>query len=170
MVVEAATVRFTAQPAESFRASRLMHRQLRLLMRLPSLIVFVLGLILIPLLGWPAAVPYVFILWSMGLFLLGLDLVLPVVSRRQVARRYPQFFGTETVVTVDDDGVHHTRGATSVVRGWAGITDYIENREFIVLREGQRAVAVIPKRAFRDERDQQAFVTVVTRHLPAPSR
>ena len=170
MVVEAATVRFTPQPDESSRASRLMHPRLWLLIRLPPLIAFLLGLILIPLLGWSEAVPYVLFLWAMGLLLLGFDLLVPIISRRQVVRRNPQLFDTETVITVDGDGLHHTRGAGSGVRGWSGITDYIENDEFIVLRDGHLAVAVVPKRAFRDAQDQHAFVSVVVRHLPAPPR
>jgi hypothetical protein len=168
MVAEAATVRFTAHPAESLRASQFINRRLRLLMRLPPVILFITGLAIAPLLGWPEAIPYVLILWAISLLFLGFDLVLPILSRRQVARRYPQLFDTETVVTIDDAGLHTTQSATSVVRGWAGITDYIENREFIVIRDGHLVVAVIPKRSFPDAHDQQGFVTVLSRHLPAP--
>jgi hypothetical protein len=85
-----------------------------------------------------------------------------------VARRYPQLFDAETVVTIDDAGLHTTRSMTSVVRGWPGITHYIENREFIVIRDGHLAVAVIPKRSFPDAHVQQAFVAVLGRPLPAP--
>jgi hypothetical protein len=168
MVADAATVRFTAQPAESLRASRFINRRLRLLMQLPPVILFITGLAITPFLGWPEAIPYVLTLWAIGLLLVGFDLVLPILSQRRIAQRYPQLFDTETVVTVDDAGLQLTRSATSVVRGWAGITDYIENCEFIVIRDGHLAVAVIPKRSFPDAHDRQAFVAVLHRHLPAP--
>jgi hypothetical protein len=45
------------------------------------------------------------------------------------------------------------------------MTDYIENDEFILVRQGRLAVAVVPKRAFESTADLEEFRSLLRSHL-----
>jgi hypothetical protein len=163
----ARTVRYTMEAGEAVRAGRLVNRQLFRLMAVVPVIPFGVGLVVLLTLGWPDGAVFVIAIWAMALLLAGLDLAMPAISARQAARRYPDLFVGETVVSLDGAGLHARKGETEGHRGWSAMTDFIENAEFVVIRQGQRAVAVIPKRAFVDAADVDSFLTVLRRHLVA---
>jgi len=159
------TVTFKARPDEAVRASRLANRGLYRLMAITPIILFVTGLLVLALLGWDEASILVISVWAGALLLLVLDLSIPSISSRQVARRYPERFAIETVLAFDDTGMHAHAGATQVDRGWEAMTDYIENDEFILVRQGRLAVAVVPKRAFESTADLEEFRSLLRSHL-----
>ncbi len=165
MADEAATVRYTSQPAESLRASRLINRRAYRLMSVFPAILAITGLAVLPFLGWPAGAPEALTLWTIAVLMFGLASMLPAITRRRLVRNYPELFDEETVITIDGTGLHARKGAARSDRDWVGITDYIENHEFIVIRRGRLPIAIIPKRAFREPADQALFVAVLRAHL-----
>jgi hypothetical protein len=124
-------------------------------------ILLVCGLLIGVFSGWADAAPFLIV--SLALF--GFFAVTPALSTWRIRRRYPDVFNEETVLTIDDVGLHATKGAAVFQFGWAGITDSIENDEFIVIRRGRRLVAVVPKRAFSDAAEQEAFRSILRRNI-----
>lgn len=163
------TVRYTLAADEAVRAGRLVNRQVFRLMAIAPVILFACGFVVLLTLGWSDGLVFTVAIWAVAVFLAGFYLAMPAISARQAGRRYPDLFVGETVVTLNDAGLHASKGEIDANRGWSAMTDFIENAEFIVVRQGVRAVAVIPKRAFVDAADQDSFVAALRRHLAAPS-
>jgi YcxB-like protein len=155
------TIRFVFEAGEAVRSARFVNRRIYRLMLVAPAVLLVGGLVVGVLVGWAdAALPIV-----VALCLFGFSAVTPALSTWQVRRRYPDVFNEETVLTIDGVGLHATKGAAASQVGWAGITDSIENDEFIVIRRGRRPVAIVPKRAFSDAAEQEAFRSILTSHV-----
>lgn len=165
-VVSAVTVRFTVQPAEAIRARRVLHARLWRAVAVYPVVLLVMSLAIIPLIGWPSAAVAVIPMWIMALLVIALAYLDPSIWAWIIRRHYPEPFRDETVITVDAAGIHTTQGTTSVDSTWAGLSDWVEDREFIGLRRGRMLVAVVPKRAFANEAERDAFVAVLRAHLP----
>ena len=75
-------------------------------------------------------------------------------------------FAGETVVTIDEAGVHGTKGESRSDIGWDATTDFVETPEALVIRQGRRTIALIPTRAFTDGAARAAFLDVLREHLP----
>ena len=143
-----ATVRYTLAADEAVRAGRMINRHIFRLMAIAPMILFLCGLVALLTITWPDGVGIGVSLWTIALLLVGIHLATPTITARRIARRYPEQFVGETVVTLDGTGLHATKGDIEGRRGWSAMTDFIEDAEFIVVRQGKRAVAVVPKRAF----------------------
>jgi hypothetical protein len=161
----AATVTFTITAAEMMSAQRAMRRPTKRWVA----VVIVLGLVgglLSTALGPRIADSLYIVAGTVLVLALGMLLGLPVILRRQLSRRYPQVFAEETRVSIDDAGLHTTRGPATTDVAWAGLTDYVERDGLLVIREGQLPAAVIPTRAFGGADDRGTFTTVLANHLP----
>ena len=168
MADEAATVTFKITAAEMVSGQRTMSRPTNRWV----VVVIVLGLgggLLSTALGPSIADSLYIVAGTVLVLALGMLLGLPLVMRRQLARRYPQVFAEETMVSIDDAGLRTTRGPATTDIAWDGLTDYVERDGLLVIREGHLPVAIIPTRAFRDPDERRAFMAVLASHLP-PAR
>lgn len=77
-----------------------------------------------------------------------------------------EHFARPLTVTVDQAGLHLSRGSASTMNAWEGLTEYLDRDGFLVVRDGPDTVAVIPKRAFGGVEARDAFIAVLRAHLP----
>jgi hypothetical protein len=145
----------------------MINRHIFRLMAIVPIILFLGGLVMLLTVTWPDGAGIGVSLWAIALLLVGIHLATPAITARRIARRYPEQFVGETVVTLDDAGLHATKGEIEARRAWSTMTDFVEDSEFIVIRQGKLAVAVIPKRAFVDDAARTSFVVALRHHLPA---
>ena len=80
--------------------------------------------------------------------------------------QHREHFARPMTVTVDEAGLHSSRGMWSSTYSWRGLTGYLDRDEFLYVRDGPDTVAVIPKRAFDGVEARDAFVAVLRAHLP----
>ena len=153
---QASTVEFDLRSSERMRAIFMTHPVAWRVVRLTPGVLFLLGLVDVPLLGLPDAVVPALALWAGALLVLVTFCVDPLhrVSGRPIT------------LTVDGVGVHTRRSATTTDRPWDRFTDWVDGREFIGLWYLRSTVAAVPKRAFTDPAQQSAFIAIVTTHLP----
>jgi hypothetical protein len=101
-------------------------------------------------------------LWLLGACagaLLLLQIIIPIVQRRQVRRAYretPSLRGPQTY-SFSDTGVAITGVSSSGTLGWDSVLEAIETREFFLLYHTKRAAFYVPKRAMTDEAQRAAL-------------
>ena len=161
------TVRFRWQPAEVKRLMRFRLRWVYRLRWLAAVVVLIVAGAMILVLGWPAAEPVVPLLALTALYV---AVLIPVLNRAAApARRLvlERLLGDDTVVSVDDAGVRIEQGHTTVFHHWPAVTRLVETREFVILEQGRRPLVSLPRRAFADDAEADAFVQAVRARLVA---
>lgn len=154
------TIRFTLDRAEENRARLLLNAGPPRFVGVVPFYLLVAGLAVLALVPWSVAAFLVLAMWAVALAIGAFYFLGPTLWHSLAAQWHPERLSDETALTVDQFGLHVTRGATTVTREWHRITDWVENGEFIALRLGRTPVAVIPKRLFADEADLNRFVAV----------
>jgi YcxB-like protein len=76
----------------------------------------------------------------------------------------------EYQLTFSDAGIHFRTTAIDSRLAWSLYQSVTEVRDFYLLYYGQRQFTVIPKRAFANETDRQAFETLLLTHVPKIER
>ena len=152
------TFAFQLEPAETVRASQIVARRRPFgwteRWALPLMIGF--GLLAIALgVPWKS-------LWLLGAIALAvfvLQLVIPIVQRRQLRRAYdetPSLRGPQTY-QFSDTGLVVTGVSSSMTLGWDSLVEAIETSEFFLFYHTKRAAFYLPKRAAPDEAQRAAL-------------
>jgi hypothetical protein len=69
--------------------------------------------------------------------------------------------------TFDEDGADLSFAGRATRVDWAYFTRAVQGRQLYQLLRGNKFGLVVPRRAFRSRDDEQAFVALVNRRLPA---
>ena len=160
------TFTFQLEPAETVRASQIVARRRPFgwidRWALPLFVAF--GLFFLALgVPWQS-------LWLLGVVVLGLgflQVIIPVVQRRQLRRAYdetPSARGPQTY-QFSDTGLVMSGGSSSITLGWDSLVEVIETKEFFLLYHTKRAAFYLPKRAAPEEADRAALRALLQTHL-----
>ena len=128
-------------------------------------VLFSAGVLLLSLIS-EFALPVWFILIALGL--LGLSILHAnfVALPKRYFRGDPRF-RDDYNLTFSDSGVHLTTQNINSSVAWNLYTRVLENDKFYILVYGRdlHAIAVLPKRAFRDSKQETTFRALLRRHV-----
>ena len=109
--------------------------------------------------------------WAAGTIGLGLILLLIAPRWRQKEMRtrwaHERFHHQEHIVSFDEDGVHYKQGPTESRYPWNFYQRFLESGDAFLLICGEDVFNLIPKRAFADQREVDAFRTLASKKLKA---
>ena len=128
-----------------------------------SALLCVLGVYLVAILGLDLGISFsltffgvlLFLIWALQLF----------VEPRQAFRREPKF-QDEYLLQFSDDGIQFKTPQIDALIQWSLYSRVIENERFYLLVYGRNMMSVIPKRAFENSQQQDAFEALLRRRLP----
>lgn len=165
-MTEPLTFELQLDPAETVRATQIVLRRRPFgwteRWALPLFVAF--GLLFIAL-GTPWQE-----LWLLGIVVIGLGLlqvVIPIVQRRQLRRTYadtPSLRGPQ-VYRFSGSGLAMTGGASSTTLGWDSFVEALETPEFFLFYYSKNAAFYLPKRVTIDERQRAALRELLRAHL-----
>ena len=163
------SLRFRYTEAEYMAATRLfMMRSADLIIRLTICTLYAVGSIfLFTWLGFASETIPLLIFVALFPFIMGF-LMLYVIPRQRF-RSDPKF-RDEYFMQFSDDGIHFKTAQIDSVLQWSLYNKVLEDERFFILVYGQNnMISVIPKRAFADRNQEDAFSEMLKRNLPAYS-
>jgi hypothetical protein len=154
------TVRYTITLDDFVDAQTAQVRRLVVVGTLVCLLVAVLGVVLAG--GENAAIGVLLAsVAAVGLALLHVRPLRRALMRRRVA----PLVGTESVVTVADDGIEIVQSTSRGTLAWSGLTSVEETGGAVSVRSGGVVRMTIPRRAFIDRAHADAFVAELRRRI-----
>jgi hypothetical protein len=155
------TIRYRLNEPEFMRACGAHWSSLRLGTRanvITGLVGVILGLAMLSFLFWLAI-----ILAAVGGALILITGVRALLWRK--AFRDAKKYNTDILVVINEDTVHVESAEGKSDLNWGFFSWYLDTPDYVLLYMTKRSFSVIPKSAFRDARDLQAFVDIVKSKL-----
>ena len=98
--------------------------------------------------------------YALASFLLALvfwfDPIRPLMARIMF-RMNSKIYSDQSEVTFDEEGVHARTSTYDLKRQWSAYSKMLESKRLFLLVYGKNLFATIPRRAFEDERQIEAF-------------
>ncbi len=152
-------VRWVMDADDILGGAMLYQRRLWLLLRLSAVVLAVIGLVCLAI----GVDPSIWLPLLVVAVLLGFNIV--IGARRSVNRRGRSLIGEDVAFRVDDDGAHQDFAGGHIWVEWWALTEAIDNASMIVIKRDRLPSFYIPKRAFANEADAEAFLTYVRARL-----
>lgn len=153
------TVRWTMEVADILSGALLYQRRRWLLLRAAAVLLTSIGIVLFAIGGDLSIWLPILVAGAV----LGFSIV--VGPRRSVKRRGRSLIGEEVAFWVDDAGAHQDLAGGHTWVEWWALTEAVDNPSTIVIKRDRLPSYYIPKRAFANEADAQAFLVYVRSHL-----
>ncbi len=156
---EGITVRWTMDAGDMLGGAMLYQRRTVQLLRISAVALVVVGVVFFAMGDDP-------IIW-LPLLALGVFSAFNLVigPRRSVKRRGRSLIGEDVVFRVDEKGAHQDFAGGHVWVEWWALTEALEDASVIIIKRDRLPSFFVPKRAFANTSDADAFLAYVRSHL-----